>query len=352
MARPRERASAMGLLPRMESRPWSDGKTITYRYHPVGKKPINLGTDKQAALRQVLDMNGQERNEVGTLQWVWDKFGESPRWLKLADATRTDYQSAWRQISERLGHMHMSEITTFVVARYIHIERANAPRRADIEKSLLSRLFGHAIKLGACTVNSTIGVEPHGSEARTMAVDAQVLAKFLAWLELQTPQRRIIGMAAEYASLAGNRKAEFLDLTWQQIDEAAGVVRTIRAKQRGKQRGNVTELVAITPKLQALIDRLKCLRAARGVDCDYVFPTRDNNAYSARGFKTLWQRCVLQAMEEKVLAKADRFTFHDLRAYYATAHKQAHGVLPDLHKNAAVTAQVYDRNTEVRREAL
>lgn len=352
MARPRERASAMGLLPRMESRPWSDGKTVTYRYHPVGKKPINLGTDKQAALRQVLDMNGQERNETGTLRWVWDKFCESPRWLRLADATRTDYQSAWRQISERLGHMHMAEITTFVVARYIHIERATAPRRADIEKSLLSRLFGHAIKLGACTVNSTIGVEPHGSEARTMAVDALVLAKFLAWLELQTPQRRIIGMAAEYASLAGNRKAEFLDLTWQQIDEAAGVVRTIRAKQRGKQRGNVTELVAITPKLQALINRLKCLRAARGIDCDYVFPTRDNNAYSARGFKTLWQRCVLQAMEEKVLAKEDRFTFHDLRAYYATAHKQAHGVLPDLHKNAAVTAQVYDRNTEVRREAL
>lgn len=137
-----------------------------------------------------------------------------------------------------------------MVARYIHIERANAPRRADIEKSLRSRLFGHAIKLGACTVNGTIGVEPHGSEPRTMAVDAQVLARYLAWLELQTPQRRIIGMAAEYASLAGNRKAEFLDLTWQQIDETAGVVSTVRAKQRG----NITELISITPRLQALIE--------------------------------------------------------------------------------------------------
>lgn len=352
MARPRDRASAAGLLPRMEARPWSDGKTITYRYHPVGKKPIGLGTDKQAALRKVLDLNGQTPDGKGTLQWVWQQFLLSPRWQRLAEATRTDYESAWRQIRERLGHMHMGEITTFVVAQYIHIERASAPRRADIEKSLLSRLFGHAIKLGACTVNATIGVEPHGSEARTNAVDPQVLARYLAWLELQTPQRRIIGMAAEYASLAGNRKVEFLELSWAQIDEAAGVVRTIRAKQRGKKRGEVSELVAITPRLQALIDRLKALRVERGVDCAHVFPTRDNNAYTARGFKTLWQRCVLQAIKEKVLSKEDRFTFHDLRAYYATAHKKAHGHLPDLHKNAAVTAQVYDRNTVVRRDAL
>lgn len=336
----------------MEARPWSDGKTIAYRYHPIGGKPINLGTDKTEALRQVLEINGQARAGMGTLRWVWDQFQTSPRWVKLSDATRIDYASAWKQIDQRLGHMPIAEIGTYVVARYVHIERASAPRRADIEKSLLSRLFGHGIKLGVCTANSTAGVEPHGSEPRTMAVSKEVLARFLAWLELQTPQRRIVGMAAEYASLAGNRKAEFLDLSWPQIDEAAKVVRTKRAKQRGKKRGEVFELVAITPRLQALIDRLKTLRAERGLDCLYVFPTRDNNAYTDRGFKTLWQRIVLQAIKEKVLSESDRFTFHDLRAHYATMHKKAHGHLPDLHKNSAVTAMIYDRNTEVKREAL
>ena len=59
MSRPRDRASAAGLLPRMEARPWSNGKTVTYRYHPVGGKPINLGTDREQALRKVLDMNGE-----------------------------------------------------------------------------------------------------------------------------------------------------------------------------------------------------------------------------------------------------------------------------------------------------
>lgn len=98
-------------------------------------------------------------------------------------------------------------------------------RKADIEKALLSRLFGHAMKLGACRLNATKDVEPHGGQARTKAVDPAVLARFLAWLEQQTPQRRIIGMAAEYCSLAGSRKVEFLDLSWPQINETAKVVR-------------------------------------------------------------------------------------------------------------------------------
>jgi hypothetical protein len=59
MNRPRDRASAAGLLPRMEARPWADGKTITYRYHPIGGKPVNLGTDRAEACRRVLELNGQ-----------------------------------------------------------------------------------------------------------------------------------------------------------------------------------------------------------------------------------------------------------------------------------------------------
>lgn len=336
----------------MEARPWADGKTVTYRYHKHGeKKPINLGTDKALALQRVLDMTGQADGH-GTLRWVMTQFRLSTRWKKYAEGTRDDYELAWRQIDLKMGGAHIGTLTSPIIAQYVHIERASAPRRADIEKSLLSRLFGHGIKLGVCTVNATIGVEPHGSEARDTKPLDTVLAGFLTWLEEQTPQRRIIGMGAEYASLAGSRKVEFLDLTWLQVDRAAAQVRTFRAKQRGKRRGEVVDVVAITDKLGALLDRLQALRAERGVECLYVFPTRGNNAYSARGFKTLWQRCVLDAIEAGVITKADRFTFHDLRAYYATEHKMATGTLPDLHKNPETTARVYDRNREVKRRAL
>lgn len=353
MSRPRDRKSAEGLLPRMEARPWADGKTVTFRYHPIGGKPINLGTDRIEACAQVLRLLGKA-DDHGTLRWVWEDFkARSPRWKKLADGTRADYETAWKQIDAVLGSMPIHQIDSTIVARYVHVERAAAPRRADIEKSLLSRLFGHGIKLGACTVNATIGVEPHGSEARTTAVDPQVLARFLAWVYAkQPPQRHVIAMGAEYASLAGSRKVEFLDLTWPQVDREAGKVRVFRAKQRGTKRGEIVDVIDITPNLAALLDRLEALRKARGVDCSYVFPTRDNNAYSARGFKTLWHRTVDDALAAGVLREADRFTFHDLRAYYATLHKQQRGNLPDLHSNPAVTARVYDRTKEVPRRAL
>jgi integrase len=347
----RNRESAKGLLPLMEARPWADGKTVTYRYHPIGGKPIPLGTDRLAAIRKVLDLLGNNKDQ-GTLKWIWERYTDeetpAPRWKKLVDSTKADYRQAWKEIAKTFGQMQASRIDSTMVARYVHVERAKAPKRANTEKALLSNLFGHGIKLGVCTVNATIGVEPHQLEARTEAPNEVLLAKYLTWLTQQSAQRQIVGMAAEYASLAGNRKCEFLQLTWPQVDRQAGVIRTIRAKQRGKKREQVVEVVSISPALEALLVRLEAIRER---DCQYVFSTRDNNHYTDSGFKTLWQRCVLEAIKQRVLTADTRFTFHDLRAFYATKHKKVTGELPDLHKNKETTARVYDRSTEVFRSA-
>lgn len=353
MGRPRTSAAGQGLLDRMQARVWADGKTVSYRYHPVNGKPIALGTDKRAAIRQVLDLLGNTEH-YGTLQWVWESFTNEDkpavRWKRLSKATQDDYRQAWTQIAKTFGKMQISHIDSTMVARYVHIERAGAPKRANTEKALLSNLFAHGILLGVCTVNATIGVAQHVMEPRTEAPATEDLAGFLEWLTHQTPQRRIIGMAAEYCSLAGNRKVEFLPLTWPQVDRKARVIRTFRAKQRGKKRETIVELVSIGPELDALLDRLEAIRPDR--ECLYVFPTRDNNQYSARGFKTLWQRCVIEAIKQKVLTKDTRFTFHDLRAYYATKHKTDRGALPDLHSNKETTARVYDRTKVVPRDSF
>lgn len=347
MGRKRERESAAGLLPRMEAIP---GKRATlYRYHPVGGKPINLGHDRLQACRKVLDLLGQAP-DTGRLRWVWESYKESRRFQRLAEATRADYEQCWKAIEPVLGEVQISEITAPIVARYVRIERSDAPVRANREKALLSNLFAHGIDLGVCTQNPAKHVRPNEEEARTEAPDPALLAKFLAWVAQQTPQRQIIGMAAEYASLAGNRKVEFLPLTWPQVDRKAGEIRTIRAKQRGKKREQIVEVVSISPAMEKLLVRLESIRPGR--ECLYVFPTRDGNAYTDRGFKTLWQRIMLDAIKEKVVPAAARFTFHDLRAYYATQYKDQRGVLPDLHKNPETTARVYDRSRIVRRDAV
>lgn len=349
MGRKRDRNSGLGLLTGMEARPWADGKTVTYRYRQASGKPINLGTDKAAAIRKVLDLLGRAP-DTGTLSWVWGKYKEAKRFQRLAPATRTDYEQCWEAIKPVLGAMQIAHITAPIVARYVRIEREAAPVRANREKALLSNLFAHGIDLGVCESNPAKQVRPNEEEPRTTAPDPELLQRFLAWVGQQTPQRRIIGLAARYASLAGNRKVEFLDLAWPQVDDDAGVVRVKRAKQRGGKRGEVVEEIAITPALRAVLDELQAIRP--GKECLYVFPTRDGNAYSARGFKTLWQRIVLAAIEAKVITAETRFTFHDLRAFYATQHKRIHLALPDLHSNPQTTASTYDRTKTVRRSAL
>ncbi len=350
-ARDKQSQIALGLLPGMEARPRKGGG-FTFRYHPYKAKPIGLGHDRVAAIRRVLDMTGQ-LDETGTLKWVWERWTDehrpAPRWKKLGDGTKSDYRLAWKQLEKTFGKMLIGQIDAPMVARYVHIERADSPRRADIEKTLLSNLFKYGITLGVCKVNATIGVEPHGSESRTVAPKTDLLKRFLDWLAVQTPQRRIIAYAAEFASLGGNRQIEFRPLTWMQVDRAAGEIRTFRAKQRGKKRDQVIEVIGISPQMSLLLDKLEAIRVDR--ECLYVFPTRDRNQYTARGFQTLWQRSVHAAMKAGVLKAEDRFTFHDLRAYYVTLHKQKTGRLPDIHKNPATTAQVYDRNKEVPRSA-
>lgn len=347
MSRPRDRASAEGLLPCMEARPWKDGKTVTYRFHPADGKPINLGTDRAAALQQVLNLS-REGVQYGTLEWLWPEYKKGKRWLKLAPGSQADYELAWKQIAPILGRMPAKSITSPMVARYVHVQRADSPRRADIEKTLLSNMFKRGITLGVCDINPTIGVEPHGSEASDVMPDTLVLERFARWVDGQTSQRKVIGLAMRFAALAGSRQIEFLPLTWMQVDEAAGVVRLVRAKQRGKKKDTVVEHVSISPAMRQLLAEIRAL----GRDCPYLFPTEDNNQYTARGFKTLWQRCVHAAIAAGVITAADRFNFHALRRYYATMHKAAHGALPDLHANPAVTARVYDGTKLVNRKAL
>jgi integrase len=64
----------------------------------------------------------------------------------------------------------------------------------------------------------------------------------------------------------------------------------------------------------------------------------------------MWNKLMKKAIAAGIVTW--RFTFHDLRAYYATQHKRTHGTLPDLHKDPGTTAAIYDRNTEVGRDAL
>lgn len=331
----------------MEARAWTSGTTISYRYHPLGGKPINLGTDLPDAIRRVLDLQGRS-DAYGTLSWLWGQWQTSPRWSRLSAGTREDYALAWKQIEPHLGGMPAGSITSNVVARYVHITRAASPRRANIEKTVLSGMFKFGILLDVNSVNPTIGVESHHSEASVVLPESDTVAAFALWLSTQNAQRRVLGLMAEFTALAGNRRVEFLDLSWPQVDRDAGVIRLKRAKQRGKKRGEVIDRILISPALADVLDRIKALDRG-GL---YLFPDRNGNAYGDKAWKSIWQRCFIEAITARIVAPEARFNFHSLRRFYATKHKFVHGQLPDLHANKQTTASVYDGTREVQRKSL
>lgn len=344
MNRPRDRLSARGLLPRMESRPRKDG-LITYRYHPLGGKPINLGTDRNDAIRRVLDLLG-EGDDIGTVQRLWDQYQATRGWTELTERTRADYTDHSGPLLRVFGTMRASDIAAPMVARYLRVERVDAPVRANREIALLGNLIGLAIERGEAEHNPCRGgqVKRNRERPRTMAPDPADLAALVAFANAKGGQWRVIVLAARFAALAGSRQAELLPLHWPQWSE--GEVRLRRAKQRGG--AEKVERIETSPALAVLRADLQAV--ATNPTMGAVFPNRQGNPYTSSGFAAMWGKLMREAMAKKAIGR--RFTFHDLRAFYVTEHKRATGTLPDTHASPTTTARVYERSREARRKAL
>jgi site-specific recombinase XerD len=343
MSRPRDRMSAAGLLPRMEARPGKTG--TTYRYHPVGGKPINLGRDKVKALQAVLDMNGQS-SDKGKLKELWRLYQLTPAWKDLSEASRTDYTQCSLELLKILGKVSPASIKPAHISRYLRVERAAAPVRANREVALLSNLMNVAIERGELDVNPCKQVRRNKERPRKKAPDTATLNTFLKWAWAQKGQGPVLAAMAEFASLAGNRGIEFRELTWPQVGET--VTRLIRAKQRGGETEQVVEEVEMSTMLLDLMERTRKL--SKDDRHGHVFPNSDGNAYTAQSFKLGFNRLKKKAEEAGMLAQ--NFTFHDLRAYFVTQYKKKHGELPDLHADKGTTARVYDSTKVVNRKSL
>lgn len=345
MGRKRERASGFGLLPRMEARPHAGSDKVTYRYHPIGAKPINLGQDKRAAIQKVLDLNGAS-NDAGTIEELWRTYQTMPQWRRLGERTKEDYAKYSVPLLAVMGKVSARLVRPADIARYLRVERADAPVRANREIALLSNLMTVAVERGDIDVNPCKQVKRNLERPRTEAPEPETFTAFLAWLNIQGPQRQVIGLMAEFAAMVGSRRIEFLHLTLPQIDSQANTIRLMRAKQHGG--ATRAESVSITVGMEDLIRRLRAL--PRPEECLHVFTTRDGNPYTDDGFASTWQRAMAKALADKIIRR--RFTFHDLRAYYTTQHKAQYGALPELHADSKTTAKIYDRSRVSKRKGL
>ena len=335
--RTRDRKSAFGLPPRMEARQRKDGKW-TYRYHPPGGKPINLGTDRDAAIRAEQQINGRT-SDHGTFDHVWRLYQESPQWRALSERTRKDYVEHSKPLLKVFGGMRPMSLTQQMCRQYMAVERKGKVR-GNREMALLGNLMVVAIDCGFASSNPTSGLKRLQETPRaTLPVDDE-FSKFVEWLKGRGRQWSVIAAMAQFAAKTGARRAEFLSATVHQVKD--GVARLKRAKQRrGSEVIDVIELDRNTVAVLASVQR---------EGCDALFPTRSNRPYTEAGFKAMWAKAMSKAIEGKVVTQ--RFTFHDLRAYYVSEYRAANnGELPQLHKNPAVTTRLYDRRREILRRS-
>lgn len=338
----RDRQSASGLLPRMEARPRKDGLT-TYRYQTIDRKAINLGTDKQAAIRKVLDMLGRAPDE-GTVKSLWRLYQESTGWERLKPDTQRDYLQCSKPLLAVFGDVAANSIRPADIHRYLRVERADAPVRANRESSLLSNLLNVAVERGELDINPCKQIRRNQEMPRRVEPELDQIQALVKFAYEKGGQWPVIVMAAEFASLAGPRQVEFLPITWPFISNTE--IRIKRAKQR-KGAPEIVDKVEISPAMAELIERLKL---SRKNDCQTVFANRHGNPYTRSGFKGMWGKLMKAATEAKAISQ--HFTFHDLRAYYATQHKAQTGNQANLHKNPATTARIYERSTEAKRRSL
>jgi integrase len=331
--------------PLILARPHAKGDKVTYRYHPIGAKPINLGQDKRAAIQKVLDLNGSS-NDAGTVEELWRTYQTMPQWKRLGERTKSDYAEYSVKLLEIMGKVSARVVRPADIAQYLRVERAAAPVRANREVALLANLMTVAVERGDIDVNPCKQVKRNLERPRTEAPEPETFAAFLAWSNPQGPQRQVIGLMTEFAAMVGSRRIEFLHLTLPQIDSQAQTIRLMRAKQHGG--ATRVKSVSITAGMEDLVQRLRALQ--RPDECLHVFTTRDGNPYTDDGFSSTWQRAMTKALEDKVIPR--RFTFHDLWAYYTTQHKAQYGGLPELHADSKTTAKIYDRSRVSARKGL
>lgn len=307
----------LGLLPRMEARPRAKGGW-TFRYYTYDRKYINLGHDRAEAIKRVLEME-QRAPDTGTVAELLREYMASGSFKnELAPRTQDDYVAASKEILERFADMPVDDVKPPHIARYLRVERAAAPVRANREIALLASAFQFGIEHGYATANPCRQVRRNKERPRSRCPSWEEIESFCATAAKKGPSSHVIGLMAKFIALTGRRRAEFLNLRKTDLGQDGIVVGFAKAKAGDALRRGLIEW---TPALRQLFAELAQLdRKARDgksaiPESMFVFTNRDGQPYTEQGFKALWSKI----MADWVTAPGrERFTFHDLRAYYVT----------------------------------
>ena len=335
----RTKNARLGLLPRMDARQRKGGG-YTYRYLTYGRQYINLGHDRAEAIRKVLEME-RRAPTTGTVQELVAEYFKSASFKSdIGARTQSDYLGYSRQVLRVFGAMQAADIRPPHIARYLRIERASAPSQANKEMAMLSSAFQFGIEAGMVAHNPCRQVRRNKERPRTRCPSWTEIESFCKVARAKGPSSHVIGLMAKFIALTGRRRAEFIGMTKADLTPSGIKVKYAKGRVSDPVRRG---LIGWTPALHEVIDELRAIKRPKSVGSVYLWTNRAGQPYTEQGFKAMWSKI----MTDWAGAGNERFTFHDLRAYYVSVMVERHQD-PETHANPATTRKVYDRRRVVK----
>ena len=243
----------------------------------------------------------------------------------LSPRTQRDYARHINKLRVVFGDCAPDEVKKKHIGQFL--DRPKGKIQANRQVAVLSAVYAKIVgRWYLAENNPCIGVERNASKKRTRYVTD---IEFNAIRTFAGPRIRL---AMDLALLTGQRQGDLISLPWKNVTDE-GIL--FRQGKTGKRL-----LVGMSPDLKAVLARAKLLEP--GNLFGTVIQTRKGHAYTSEGFRAMWQRMIVRAVEKNVIG--ERFTFHDLRAKSVSDTKNIQEAFERAgHTSMAMTRGVYDR---------
>lgn len=282
----REKRLKIGSFPELGS---EAARKKAERYRAAvndGKDPVTEARDKR---------------EAPTVADLAKRF--EGHFAKLRPGTVLEYRGILdRHILPRLGKRKVADVTYGDIERlHTDITASGAPYRANRTLSVLSKMFGLAVKWQMRADNPVIGVERNQEYKREYFLSGDELVRLSAALDTHHDQQA--ANIVRLLLLTGARRNEVQGARWDALDLETGVwtKRAHSTKQKKDHR---------IPLSLAAVALLKALRADAAEGAAFVFPSWGKTGYRVEIDKNWRELCKVTQIKGVRL--------HDLRHSFAS----------------------------------
>lgn len=300
---------------------WKNGG---YRYVDHKNKWHTLGSDYAEALKVYATFHEKASGEtIGALITSY----EVEVLPKQAPDTIIARKKEFVKVRLVFGEMPPAELQASDAWQFFQDRGANRTARKEVSALSAVMSWARRMGLGGVKWNPLLKVGFPTSKPRDRYVTDE---EFVAVRDCAPPMVRY---AMNISLITGARQKDILRLDRKQV--AAGLLR-VRQSKTGKRidypvAGSLEENIEAALKVSPQVRQ-------------FVIVNREGKPYTRDGFQTQWKRAMTKAFPDK----ADRFTFHDIRAKsLSDADTTEDARIRAGHSDSEITEKVYRRKPVV-----